>query len=218
MEKLDKFFEKINGGYFCIIAVLSLTVLSMIGIALYLPIDPSFGIFTNYMSDLGAGPPGVKLIMLLNGIVGGVLLVIVVLFIGTDLERKNENPRLIKLVVLLGILTAFWFLLVGVFPYDPALPFSFEAHNISAVFCSYSLATMFFLYGFIEYKNQEMANFLALISFLAGVIFGVWITGFTIVIYTAIPSQPFTYAIEWVSFLSLFIWLIVHGLYFIREQ
>lgn len=218
MEILDKLFEKVNGGYFCIIAVLSMLVLSTIGIALYLPIDPSFGIFTNYMSDLGAGPAEVKLIMLLIGIVGGILLVLVVLFMGTDLVRKNEDPILIKIVVILGLLAAFWFILIGIFPYDPLLIFSFEAHNISAVFCSYSLAATLFIYAFIEYKKNDMLSFLALTTFLTSVIFGVWVTGFTIVIYTPVPPQPFTYAIEWVSFFSLFIWLIVHGIYFIREK
>ncbi|TFG22925.1 MAG: DUF998 domain-containing protein [Promethearchaeota archaeon] len=218
MEKVDRIFEKINGGYLCIMAVVILLILSLTAQSIYLQTDPSFGMFTNYVSDMGAGPVEVKLIMLIQGIVGGTLLIVIVLFIGSDLEQKNEDPTLIKLDVLLGILTGIWFILVGVFPYDPVLPFSFEMHNIMAVLCSSTLSITLFLYGYIEYKNTEIANFLVPFTLLTSVLFGIWITGFTIVVYTAVPPQPFTYAIEWISIGSLLLWLIIHGIYFIKQE
>jgi len=218
MEKSDNFFEKINGGYLCIIAVVILLVLSLTAQSIYLQTDPNFGMFTNYVSDMGAGPPVVKLIMLLLGIIGGGLLILIVLFIGTDLRHKNENPTLIKLVVLLGILAGLWFLLLGFFPYDPALSFSFEMHNIIALLCSSTLAATFFLYAFIEYKNSEIPKKLAPITIIVAALYGTFITSFAIVIYTPISPHPFNYAIEWIAFFSLFFWLIIHGLYFIREK
>lgn len=218
MEKLDKFFEKINGGYLCIMAVVIILILSLTAQSIYLQTNPSFSMFTNYISDMGAGPAEVKLIMLLIGIIGGILLILIVLFIGTDLQQKNEDPTLIKLVVLLGILAGIWFILVGVFPYDPTLPFSFEMHNVMAVLCSFTLSIMLFLYGYIEYKNTEIENFLVPFTLLTSILFVIWITGFAIVIYTAVPPQPFTYAIEWISTGSLLIWLIIHGIYFIKQD
>ena len=58
MEKLDRFYEKINGSYFGIIGFIISFVSVLTAQMLYMAVDPSFSGTTNFISDLGAGPNG----------------------------------------------------------------------------------------------------------------------------------------------------------------
>ena len=218
MERLENFYKVINAGYLCISAVIILLGASLISLALYLPTDPDFGMLTNYISDMAAGPIEVKLIMLIQDVIGGIFLILIFLYIGIDLQQKNEKPIIIKTVVILGMMTAFWFMMLGIFPYDPAIPLSYQTHEVVAICGSFTLLATFWLYGIIQYRNSDFSKILPISSILTGLLFGIFIVGFIIVEYTIVPEQAFFYAIEWLAFFCLFFWLIAHGIYFIKQK
>ena len=58
MEKLDKFYERINGSFFGIIAFLISGISIIFAQILYIEVDPSFNMSTNFISDLGVSCNG----------------------------------------------------------------------------------------------------------------------------------------------------------------
>jgi hypothetical membrane protein len=52
----EKFFGKIRGGIFAFLTLLAVGFGVFVALFIYLPVDPSYSILSNYISDLGAGP------------------------------------------------------------------------------------------------------------------------------------------------------------------
>jgi len=95
MGILEKVFGKIKGGYFAFLTLIAVGFGIFVALIIYLPVDPSFSILSNYISDLGAGPIGSRIIFSIGMILGGIFMIFLITFISRYLKGKEEKSQLI---------------------------------------------------------------------------------------------------------------------------
>ena len=218
MEKFDKLFDKLNGGYLCFIILIINIVLNQIAQAYYMPFNPDYSIFTNYISDMGAGPIETKILITLNNVILGILNFFLIFFIVRDLEKRDANKNLIMISLIFGIIMCISLIFTGLFLLEPATPVAYEIHRIATVFFFSSLAILMLVYGYLEIKLPDFTKLLVIISIILGIFSLIFMIGFVIVEYTAVPRQTFVYFIEHMTIYAFIPLLIAHGVFFIRNK
>ncbi len=218
MEKLDKFYEKINGSYFGIIAFITAAISITAAQMLYLAIDPSFSISTNFISDLGAGPNNSDIIFNIGMILTGVFLIPYFIYLGWYLKKKDKNLNLVIKGMIAGLIASIGLVLIGFFPLDPNNLFSYNMHIITAGILFYGLLFMLLIYGFSEYIIPEVPISLSILSFVIAILFGAFITIVIIQYSTATPFEAYTYIIEWIGLYATGVWTISHIYYTLKNK
>ncbi|TFG01441.1 MAG: DUF998 domain-containing protein [Promethearchaeota archaeon] len=218
MEKLDNFYEKVNGGYIAIILVIIFIVQTLIARYFYLPTNPSYSMTTNYISDLGAGPIETKLTITIAYIIISILLILFILYLVKDLKQRNADLKKTQIIYILGILAGISFLLLGIFHLDPEEPVAYEIHKVAAVMFFGCQGLVVLIYGSIEYKNPKMDGKLYMLSFFAGILFLIFAIGFAIVEYSTLQRQAFVIVVEYIGAYSMLLWLFIKGIIFIRTK
>jgi len=217
MKKLDKFYEKINGSYFGIIALLIWIVSITIAQILYMEADPSFSISTNFISDLGTGPNGSDIVFSIGMILTGVSIMPFYVYIGWYLQ-KGENLNSLRIGMIAGLIGSIGMMLVGVFPLNPNDNISFIMHIIAAGILFNGVLSMLLIYGISEYRNPEISNLLSILAFITAGLYGAFMTSVIIQYLTSTPFQSYTYLIEWIGTWVMGIWMIAHIYYTLKNK
>ena len=217
MEKLDKFYEKIDGSYFGIIAFLISAISVTIAQMLYMETDPSFSMSTNFISDLGTGPNGSDIVFNIGMILAGFFYIPFYVYIGWYLQ-KRENMNSLRMGMIAGLIGSIGMILVGVFPLNPNDKFSYNMHIIAAGILWYGVLIMLLIYGISEYRNPEIPNLLSIIAFITALLYGAFITSLIIQYLASIPFQAYTYIIEWISSWVMGIWMMAHIYYTLKNK
>ena len=218
MSILDKIYEKIRGGYFAFLALIAVAFGMFVSLIIYLQDDPSFSILTNYISDLGAGPISSRIVFSIGMIVGAVFLIFLQLFIGKYLKRIEEKSQRIWIFLYAGVVAELGLIFIGIYPLDRADDTAFAIHSIAAVIFFVFTAISNLGLGYIEFKNSKFSKFFALISVIAGLFSAIFAVGFIIQEYSVLGNHQFIYLSEWIFFAFTTIWLIIHGLYFLKKR
>ena len=208
-EKLDIFYTKFNAGYVALIGV-GITLISIISAyILYTNVDPTFNIFSNWISDLGRGPNFSGLAFNSGMILSSFTMLFFQLYLVRDLQKRGSDKTLIKLSYISGLCSSIGLFFVGVFP----LNFSSILHGIAAD--TYFFGGLFgcLIYGILELKTPNMSKFQAFIGFLTA---SVYMTYIIIAIGALIwPgfTQTIIYFTEWLTLMFGTLWVLAHGLY-----
>ena len=213
-----EFFEKINGAYFAILTVLAFLVPMMISLIFYLPFNPSFSIFTYYPCDIMAGPTEALIAISTGFILTAIFWFFLTLYIARDLKAQEVNNNMTTLFLITGIITQACFIIIGIFPLDPAISLAYQTHRITASFYFSFLAFNSIFLGYLEYKNAEYSNLLAIIGIITGLFSAIMAIGFVIVEYTPIARNPVVYLSVWATSTFFTLWIIGHGLYFWKKR
>lgn len=218
MGILEKVFGKIKGGYFAFLTLIAVGFGIFVALIIYLPVDPSFSILSNYISDLGAGPIGSRIVFSIGMILGGIFMIFLITFISRYLKGKEEKSQLIWGFQAPGIIAEIGLILIGIFPLDRTIIYVFTIHVLAAVIFFIFMAISNIYLAYIEYKNSEFSIIMALVSFISGILSVIFIGGFIIQESGIIPNQAIVYLSEWTFFVFITIWLIIHGIYFLKER
>jgi len=217
MEKLDKFYKKINGNYFGLISVFIAAISITVAQLLYMAVDPTFSITTNFISDLGTGPNGSDIVFSIAMILTGVLIMPFYVYIGWYLQ-KRENQNSLRIGMIAGLIGSIGMMLVGVFPLNPNDIFSYNMHIIAAGILFYGVLSMLLIYGISEYRNPEISNLLSILAFITAGLYGAFMTSVIIQYLASIPFQAYTYIIEWIGLYVMGIWIIAHVYYTLKHK
>ena len=218
MDILEKFFGKIRGAYFAFLTILAIGFGVFVALFIYLLVDPSYSIFSNYISDLGAGPIGSRIVFSIGMILGAIFLIFLILYISRYFKIKEEKSQLIWGFQTAGIIAELGLLLIGLFPLDRVLTLAYFVHIIATIiFFSFTAISNLYL-GYIEYKNSEFSKIMAIISFLSGILSAIFIGGFIIQESGLIENQVFVYLTEWTFLAFVTLWLLTHGIYFWKKR
>ena len=218
MNIFDKIYEKINGAYFAFLTLLAVGFGIFVALFIYLPVDPSYSIFSNYISDLGAGPIGSRIVFGIGMILGAIFLIFLILYISMYLKKKEEKSQLIWGFQVPGLIAGIGLILIGIFPLDQPDALAYSVHFFAAVIFFGFMAISNIYLGYIEYKNSEFPKIYAIISFLTGILSAIFIFGFVIQELVPIPKHAFVYLSEWTFLVFVSIWLIIHGIYFWKKR
>jgi len=217
MSVLDKIYEKIKGGYFAFLALASISIGILIALSIYLTENPSFSILTNYISDLGVEPIGSRVFFSIGMILGAVFLIFLFLHIAKYLHNIDEKSQRIWIFLFPGLIAEIGLIFIGIFPLDRTNDASFTIHAIAAILFFIFTAISNLGFGYIEFKNSEFSKLFALISVIAGIFSAIFAIGFIFQEFSVLEDQPFIYLSEWIFFAFTTIWLIIHGIIFLKK-
>jgi len=218
MERLDKLYEKFNGNYFGIIAITSAAICIIIAYLLYTEADPNFSIASNFISDLGVGPNGSDVFFGLGMILLGTFIMPFFTYLGRYLQKRDNNPKPLRIGIFAGLIGSIGIVLVGVFPLDPDDNFSYNIHIIFAGVLFYGILTMLLIYGIFEYRNPVIPNILSILAFITAAFYGFFITSVVIQYLTSTPFQAYTYTAEWIGSWLMGVWIIAHVYYTLKHR
>ena len=191
MDKMENFYEKVNGGYFFFIGVAISIVTIVVSIVLYTAGGATYSIFTNTVSDLGAiNSPNNAFIAFNTGLIlNGILSPFGTLFLVFFFQNKGIiKKRIIRLWFITSIISAISTFLVALFPEDTML----WPHNFAAFITFASLMLYNLIFGIIALRADKIAKYNS-------------IPGFTLVIismtfmitYASNVYEPIVTFLEW---------------------
>jgi hypothetical membrane protein len=218
MNIFDKFYEKTKGGYFAFLTLLAVGFGIFVALFIYLPDDPSYSILSNYISDLGAGPIGSRIVFGIGMVLGAIFMAFLILYISIYLKKKEEKSQLIWGFQTPGLIAEVGLILIGIFPLDQADTLAYSFHFFGEVIFFGFIAISIIYFGFIEYKNSEFPKIHAIISFLTGIFSAIFIIGFVVQELVPIPKHTFVYLSEWTFLVFVSIWLVINGIYFWKKR
>ncbi|MFX1309931.1 MAG: DUF998 domain-containing protein [Promethearchaeota archaeon] len=217
MDFLEKLYGKIRGAYFAFLTLLAVGFGIFVALIIYFPVDPTYSIFSNYISDLGAGPIGSTIVFSIGMILGAIFFIFLILYISRYLKNKEEKSQLRWGFQSTGVIAGLGLIMIGIFPLDRTNTFIFTIHFIAALIFFSFLAISFIYLGYIEYKNSEFSTYLSIITFLSGILSAIFVIGFLIQEFELVPPHVFVYLSEWTFFIFVTLWLITHGIYFWKK-
>ena len=164
LKKCRKFFKKTTRFLFVLLTLFS----SVIGLIISLSFYLSFN--TSYKISFSFG--------LLNA---GIFSIFLVLHITRDFQIKTRSIDLIWFFMVMGLMSEFVLILMGIFPlditYKLSINFFFELYRFMGIFffCLYSISNL--CLGYLEYVNTCFSKILAIFSFLSGFVSFITIIG-----------------------------------------
>ena len=213
MGKIDKFYEKFNGSYFAFIGVGVSLVSIFIAIGLYMIADPTFSLFTHFLSDLGDGRNYSNVVFNISRILDGVILLFFYLYLSRYLYNKEVSKRLTWISFIGGSIYTTGLILVAVFTSQTA----YEMHIIGAGFVFFGMFFVYLFYSISENSCDEFPKQYSILGFILAplpLLFMIFILlahfyGFSLEI------AIFT---EWITYFAMMSWIIIQGIYTIRTK
>ncbi len=188
-KKLYSFLTLISGNVGLVVALV-----------LFLISDTSFRPWTNYISDLGSGPIGATIAL---GIMEALIAIFVSLLM-ILISKEIEKQFLRYMILCFALLAQTSLLVIGIFPFNPSMPISYEIHKIIAIiYFAFSAITDFFLAAH-EFNTDKLSSITIL---LAGIFSLIFTIGFILQEYGSIPRNMIVYLSEWVYFIFAMSWL-----------
>ncbi|TFG00926.1 MAG: DUF998 domain-containing protein [Promethearchaeota archaeon] len=213
MSFLDTFYQKINGCYFAFLGAGTSLLSIFIAYILFIQVDPSFTIFTHFISDLGDGPNGSNLVFNIGIIIGSFISIFFYIFLTKFLINHDGNTLLSGLGLIFGIVSFIGGLLVGSFPSATA-PL---AHRVGALM---SFGGSFFISIFYSLAELTTPNFnkkVAVLGFLIAPFPIMFLLTYLFLHFPGINSTIPIF-IEWLSYFTRMAWIFTQSIYIYKLQ
>lgn len=211
METLNRFYDKIPGSYFAYIGFLFSIIFISIAVILYG--DPTFSIFTHYLSDLGAAARNSSLVFNIGMIISAPLRVLFGFYLLKFLKSRGANEKTLKITAYTIVIGAMGSVLLAIFPHDVLL----IMHMLGAFVYFFSVVIIQISFSKMELKTENMSKFLPIIG-LVVVMNYVLFLGFEISEILSDVFRLLACLFEWMAYFSLMVWLLVHGFYLHRVK
>jgi hypothetical membrane protein len=220
--KIDRFYERYPGGLFAIAGVMLGVLTIGASILLYVRVDPTFSIFTHYVSNLGGVPKGAPegasyisaAVFNMGMLLAVPLRLAFLIHIVRYVERMGANRWLVRASLALGLISTTGSLLVALVPFSANL----DLHIIGALV--YFLGATSFQLTFLvtEFKTPGLPKYLPILGIAALMAFSVfsYLVIQVEVLQIAGIAEPTIY--EWIVFATLMTWLGAHGLHTLKAR
>ena len=206
MEKLNHFYKKFPGSYVAYIGFIFSMVFMSIAIVLYN--DPTFTIFTHYISDLGASTRDSALFWNINMILTVPIRLIFGFYLLKFLEERGANEKSIKITAYFMVIAAVGSTLIALNPHDISRLF----HMIGALIYFIGVIVIQINISRMELKAENIPKYLPSIGFLVVACYILFL-GFEISELISESFKLLACFFEWMAFFSLMAWLVLHGYY-----
>jgi hypothetical membrane protein len=206
MEKLNRFYNKFPGSYVAFITFLFSVIFMSIAIVMYN--DPSFTIFTHYISDLGASTRGSALFWNISMILTAPLRLLFGFYLLKFLEKRGANRKTLRITAYFMVISAIGSTLLALNPHDISRLF----HMLGAFIYFIGVVIIQINISKMELRVESIPRYLPLIGFIVVACYVLFL-GFEI---SEIISESFKFVacfLEWMAYFSLMAWLVLHGYY-----
>lgn len=214
LDKIDDFYKKIKGGYFALLGALIGFLTVTISLALFIQIEPSFSFFTHYISDIGdaRGLPGIIWeIGMLVGLTPVRLLFLI--YLVRFLQKMGANNKLIVLAFVFSMISITGSVLMATTPFHVS-----EAIHIMSAFV-YFIGVWFsqIFFSTAELKIAKFPKHLPISGFSVVLFYGIFTT--LLILYKVAGfDRNLPVFWQWLSFVAILIWLVLHGLYTLKVE
>jgi len=206
MEKLNSFYEKFPGSYIAYIGFIFSVAFMSIAIVLYN--DPSFTIFTHYISDLGASTKGSTLIWNIGMIISAPIRILFGFYLLKFLENRGANKKTIKITASFMVIAAIGSTILALNPHDISRLF----HMLGAFVYFIGVVVIQINLSKMELKAENIPKYLPLVGILVVACYVLFL-GFEISELISESFKLLACFFEWMAFFSLMTWLVLHGYY-----
>ena len=203
-ETLDQVYKKIPGKFFGIIGLFLYAFSTFTAVILYLSVDPSYSIFTHWISHLGDGPNGANYVFNFGWIISSFVLFFLYVHEIRELRSNGVKERYLDLLSLTSLLFALGVLLVGIFPLHLGV-----VHTAVAVVYFTGGFGFTIIYGIIVLNHSEIPNMLALAAFITAIAYLMYFLSPVINSFTlnlGIPMNAFF--LEWSTLIAEFLFIL----------
>jgi len=206
MNKKNNFIHRIEGIIFGSIAWITAFCSFTIAVALYITVDPSYSIFTHYLSDLGAGKNYANVSLFIGLALTTNYQILFYYSIGLTLKQKKSNWTSIKIAMGAAIIASMSLFTIIPFTSDPGNPKFNIMHAILGCIHFGLMAIAFLFYGISELLNPFISNKFTIISFSSALFYGLNL------IFSSI------YIFYWLAIAGIFLWVFTHIIFLIRSK
>ena len=215
MEKIDQFYDRFNGGYFAIIAIIVSTIMSNISMTLYQSVDPTFSMSTNWVSDLATGPYGY--IAIIQAFIFSILMIPFFLYLARFLQRKGGNKLLAWLIFTAGFFMSVGIFFCGVFPLKQPGVLNTE-HVIAAFIYFYGALFFWILLGISEYINPEISKIQSIIAFVTAFFWILFVPAVILLLLNPEINQNMVKSLQWLATIATSLSFLELGIYSLRAK
>jgi len=209
VERLNGFYEKFPGSYVAYIAFIFAVIFMSISVILYN--DPTFSLFTHYISDLGASTKGSSLLWNISMIISAPLRVVFGFYLLTFLKTKGSNEKSIKITAYTIVIAAVGSVIIALNPHDVSRMF----HMIGAFIYFFGVVIIQVKISKMELNAEGIPKYLPLIGLVVVVNYAFFIS-FEISEIISDLFRLLACFFEWMALFSILGWLLIHGLYLHR--
>ena len=203
-ETLDQVYKIIPGKYFGIIGLVLYAFSTLTAVILYLSVDPSYSIFTHWISHLGDGPNGANYIFNYGWIISSFILFFFYIHEIRELRNNGVKERYLDLLSLTSLSFALGVLLVGIFPLHLG-----TLHTAVAVIYFAGSFGFTMIYGIIVLNHSEIPNMLAFAAFMTAIAYLMYFLSPVINSFSlnlGIPMNAFF--LEWSTLIAEFLFIL----------
>ncbi|MFX1445113.1 MAG: DUF998 domain-containing protein [Promethearchaeota archaeon] len=212
MEKIDNFYEKFNGSYFVFIGIGISLLTKLIAVVLFMQVNPSFNLFSNYISDLAYGPNNSDIVYKFGVVISTIFYDFFFLYLMRFLEKRGGNQILALLSLLTGFIASVGAILVVVFTADVEP----ELHGLGATLYFFGNFFVLILFGTTEYIIQEIPRKLSISGFILAPLSFLFLSFYFLLSIYPEFSRELTIFTEWSAFFAIIAWLCAQGIYTIK--
>jgi len=206
MEKLNDLYEKFPGSYVAYLGFIFSIVFMSVAIVLY--DDPSFSIFTHYISDLGASTKGSAIVWNISMIITAPIRIIFGFYLLKLLETKGANQKTLKITAFFMVISAIGSTFIALNPHDT----SRLLHMLGAFTYFIGVVVIQVNITKIELKTENIPKYLPIVS-IAVVMCYILFLSFEISELISEFFKILACFFEWMAYFVLMAWLVLHGIY-----
>ena len=202
-ETLDQVYEKVPGKYFGLIGLLIYAISTFTAVLLYLSVDPSYSMFTHWISHLGDGPNGANLVFNIGWIVSSFVLFFFQVYEIRTLRKEGVKEWYLDLMSIASLSFTVGILLIGIFPLHTNV-----LHTIFAIIYFAGGFGFTMLYGIIILTLSDVSNKLAFAAFTTATCYLLYFSSPVISIYTSQIGITIFF-LEWLTLLSALLMMVI---------
>ena len=195
-ETLDKVYEKVPGNYFGLVGLILYSFSTFAAVFLYVSVDPSYSVFTHWISHLGDGPNGANHVFNMGWTLSSFILFFFYVYQIRIFRNKGVKEKYLDLMSLASLCFAVGVLLVGMFPLHLG-----TLHTIAANFYFIGGFGFIMLYGSIVLSLSDIPNMLSLAAFTTAACYMLYFLSPTITVYTSKIGVTMNF-LEWLTLIS----------------
>lgn len=217
-NQIDGFFEKINGSFFALMALLIGFGGSMLAVVLYMMGDPSYSMFNNFISDLSIGPNGSNIVFFLFMATMPFVISPFYLYFTRSLQRLGASTIVTWIAYGTSVLSSLIQFLTAFFPLDPNNQAVSSTHLFFGILLAVFLGITQIIYSYLEFTQESVPKYSPILAFISAVLFLLFAFFLFLGSYTVLfDYNVITYLTEWSAFSVFMIWLLLKGYYFYRN-
>ncbi|MFX1276898.1 MAG: hypothetical protein ACFFBP_21020 [Promethearchaeota archaeon] len=213
LNHIDPIFQVVPGNSFGFFGATVASLAVIISFILYISVDPTFTIFTHWISHLGAGPNGSNIVFNIGISITSFLLFLFYMYFIKEFRKKGANKYLLDVFFISSIGTTLGLLFVAFFPYDIVY-----LHSTAAFIFFFSGLISCSLYAIIILTTKGTHKIQAIFAFIVSGFFFFHLISSIMIAFSSELYIGIAVFSEWLTLFAMIVLIIETGFYHITEK